>query len=167
MVLWDIDLVHYCFMDGVIDVFLWYSALRKRTLIFSETWLFIEEPARFTLWASGVFAIVFGFFWKFSMREFGARVRSSLRVWTLSQRPIKNPALSTTKVCIVITGFLACFNAKTTILTYLRTYLRLTEFFLRSALSLSRNSQHFTEPEVSLLHLQVPATCPYSDPKVP
>jgi len=147
----------------------WYSARRKRTVIFSETWLFIEEPARFTLWASGVFVIVFSFFWKFSIRVFGASVvRSFVRVWPLSQQPIKNPALLTTKGCSVITWFLACFNAKTSIFIYLLSYLlHGAEFFTRSALSLSRNSQHFMEPEGSLPHLQVPATCPCSDPKVP
>ena len=67
--------------------------------------------------------MVFDFFWESSMRMFCASVRSFLRVWTLSQRPIKNPALLTTKGCSVITRFLACFNAKSTILTYLLTYL--------------------------------------------
>jgi hypothetical protein len=165
MVLWDMDLGTYCFMDSVNR----RAPLRKGTVIFSETWLFIEEPLRFTLWASGVFIIVFRFFWKFSMRVFGACViRYFLPVWKLSQRPIKNPALLTTKGCSVITGFLACFNAKNTIFIYLHTFLlHREEFFVRNALILSRNSQHFMEVEVSLPHLQVPATCPYSDPKVP
>jgi hypothetical protein len=40
------------------------------------------------------------------------------------------------------------------------------ESFLRNqpVLSYSRNSPHFTEPEVSLPHSQVPATCPYPEP---
>ena len=38
--------------------------------------------------------------------------------------------------------------------------------FLRSqqVCSYSRNSQHFMEPEGSLPHSQVPATCPYPEP---
>ena len=41
------------------------------------------------------------------------------------------------------------------------------ESFLRSlhVLSYSRNSPHFIEPEGSLPHLQVPATCPYPEPQ--
>jgi len=51
--------------------------------------------------------------------------------------------------------------------TYLLAYLfHGTKSFLRSkpVLYQSRNSPHFMEPENSLAHAQVPATCPYPEP---
>ena len=57
------------------------------------------------------------------------------------------------------------------LLTYLLTHsltfsLHAAQLFLRNqpVLSYSRNSPHFMEPEGSLPHSQVPATCPYPEP---
>ena len=55
-------------------------------------------------------------------------------------------------------------NRCSNILTYL--LLHRTDSFLRNYLvfSYSRNYRHFMQPEGSLPHSQVPATCPYPEP---
>jgi hypothetical protein len=63
--------------------------------------------------------------------------------------------------------YVTCLCKKPKRLTYSITYLltpRSRVFEKLTGSQLVRNSPHFTEPEVSLPHSQVPATGPYTDP---
>ena len=66
-------------------------------------------------------------------------------------------------VCLAYVIVNTLYKVDNTIIIIIIIILHVAESFLRG-LQLVKKSPHFTEPEGSLPHSQVPATCPYPEP---